>query len=190
MRRIIILIALLCAANLLIGCSAYNIGDIAIENKENIIEEGAIKQDLILDEEQMQEMTVSDKSDMDHIKETALPQDLEGQIVSKYVNRFAALRNEYNGKLYGLLEQAKKEYLDLSQKKGKKAQFGLALKYFKKGRALENECNKRFNKILSQMKVELKKNNLPTNSIKTAKNQYRAEKNKMRKYLVNKALNR
>jgi hypothetical protein len=115
---------------------------------------------------------------------------LESEIVAKYKGQFAALRNEYQGKVNALIGQAKGEYLSLSEEERGKAKWRLAFKYLGKGSALESECDARFEAILSRMKNELKQHNFSNHAVQEAKAQYKSEKNARRRYLMSKALGR
>lgn len=127
-------------------------------------------------------------------KESEIPSnianDQEAAIVKKYKDQFVSLKNEYQGKINGLLLEAKEEYLAVPEGKRGTAKFTLGLKYLQKGKALEDACDARFNELLAQMKTELKENGFTTDEVKIAQEQYKQEKSDRRRYLLEKMLNK
>ena len=116
--------------------------------------------------------------------------DQEAALVKDYREKFAALRDEYQGKINALLVQAKEEYLAVPEEKRETAKFTLGLKYLKKGKALEDECDDRFEALLAQMKKELQKNGFTTDEVKIAQTRYEGEKQARQRALMEKMLSR
>ncbi|MBF8983002.1 hypothetical protein IZY60_05585 [Lutibacter sp. B2] len=136
------------------------------------------------------------KPDNESIKKAAKPVEeeaeeievTEGTIVQKYTKQFANLKSEFNGKLATLLGEAKGEYNALSDEDKMSEKFSLGLKYLKKGKALEKECDGRFYGVLDEMKKELEENEYSLDSAGTAKAEYKKQKSERRKALMKKAL--
>lgn len=116
------------------------------------------------------------------------PQQMEAKIINKYSGQFSSLKNEFEGKIHALIDEAKAEYYGIPEADRSDAKWSLGLKYLKKGKALEEACDDRFNKILDQMKAELKANHLSDEGVKAAQEQYNSEKSARRKTLLSKAM--
>jgi|GEM_PF-2418472 len=112
---------------------------------------------------------------------------LEQEIVNKYTAQFNALKNESMSRLKSLALEAAGEYKNLSSKKSS-AVLSLAYSYLNKGKALEEECDKKFEAILSNMEKELKENNLSLAAVEVAKKEYQTQKNVQKSYLLKEAL--
>ncbi len=105
------------------------------------------------------------------------------QIVLKYKSRFARLESEYRGKLNSLLANARVEF-ERTQDDGKFSLAKLGWDYYERGKALEKECDAKFNEILGQMEKELRGSDLPLGIIKEVKSEYEAQKGKRRDQLM------
>lgn len=138
------------------------------------------------------EITPVQKGDRNNEERIKVEKDLKGltekAIEVKYKARLNALKSEFEGRLSGMIGQAKAEYGALSEKEKGKQRFSLVFKYLKKGNAMENECDGRVNKIIGDMEKELRANNFGTKLAKRAKAQYKQEKSQRRKALMKKAM--
>jgi hypothetical protein len=149
-----------------------------IQTQEDV-EELSENADLYREEEFLSDEEAEEIEELEvKSKNTVQKEELKDQIIVVYEQKCASLRGEYDGKLQGLLEQCKMEYLKLPKEQRTAAKSALQLKYLKKGKALEKECGNRFESIMAQMQVELENNNLPSDYIDSARNQYAQEKSK------------
>jgi len=106
------------------------------------------------------------------------------QIVLKYKSRFARLESEYRGKLNSLLANARVEF-ERTQEDGSKFSLAkLGWDYYKRGKALEKECDAKFYDILEQMEKELRGSDLPLGIVKEVKAEYEAQKGKRQDQLM------
>ena len=106
------------------------------------------------------------------------------QIVLKYKSRFARLESEYRGKLNSLLANARVEF-ERTQEDGSKFSLAkLGWDYYKRGKALEKECDAKFYDILEQMEKELRGSDLPLGVIKEVKAEYEVQKDKRQDQLM------
>ncbi|QZY55348.1 hypothetical protein [Crassaminicella profunda] len=112
----------------------------------------------------------------------------EEEIVAKYTGQFTALRGEFEGKLGGLIGEAKGEYNALSEDDKSSGKLSLGFKYLKKAKGLEKECDGRFDAVLEEMKKELTLGGFSTDAAVKAKAQYKNEKSERRTSLMKKAL--
>ncbi|WP_025027152.1 hypothetical protein [Caldalkalibacillus mannanilyticus] len=94
-------------------------------------------------------------------------------IEAKYKPRFERLESIAQEKLEALVANAAKEYTT-KQKDGKLDTTALAKKYLQGANMLENSIDATFDIILNQMSHELTENNLPTDLVKKAEQEYKA----------------
>jgi hypothetical protein len=111
-------------------------------------------------------------------------QSLESQIINKYKQELSNLRDQLMKELFSLASQAKDEYFSLPENKRVSSATSLAFKYYRKAAGLEKEGDKKVEVILSRMTQELKSNNLSTEAVTIARNQYIIEKKDMKKKMM------
>ncbi|WP_066634926.1 hypothetical protein [Desulfolucanica intricata] len=122
-------------------------------------------------------------------KEQVYPKDQKlQQIKNKYKSKLISLQGEYENRLNGLLETAKAEYRVVKEGGSNSEVAVLAQKYIGAGRALEADCDRKFNTIVNNMEAELKRNGLSTDIVQTVRQGYEQAKSERRKYLMGKAL--
>ncbi|MCF8011608.1 MAG: hypothetical protein K9L17_08830 [Clostridiales bacterium] len=109
-------------------------------------------------------------------------------IENKYKPEFTALREEYDAKIDNLINQALNEYRGYKEEGKDPPVLSLARKYIQSGNQLENECDKKFYNLLDKMKKELKKENLPLNIVEKAEKDYKDQKARGKKELIDKGL--
>lgn len=113
---------------------------------------------------------------------------LEEKIITRYQEKTAAIRVEFENRVSILLEDAKEEYLALSPEERKNEKYNLAYKFMARAAELEKEWDKIFETILADMKKELLNHKLSTNSVKAAQQQYKEDKGTIRKGLMAKVM--
>lgn len=127
----------------------------------------------------------------DPIQETIEGQSkkiLEEKIITRYQEKTAAIRVEFENRVSILLEDAKEEYLALSPEQRKNEKYNMAYKFMARAAELEKEWDKMFETILADMKKELLNHKLSTNSVKAAQQQYKEDKGTIRKGLMEKLM--
>lgn len=105
-------------------------------------------------------------------------------IEKKYISIFSNLESEYHRELDRLMESAKGDYTDAQGAAKGTSVSRLAIRYFKEGRSLEKEADQSFNKILREMKMELRSHNLPLDIVKQAEREYKEQKAEKRKEIL------
>jgi len=120
-------------------------------------------------------------------QETLPPEEVQRKIVEYYNGKFLVLKAESTSKLDALIKQAKDELSSASSDNKSPSKLSLGMKYLELGKSLENECDAQFYSILSEMKQELTKNDLPLDAANDAEKLYKAEKSQRRSYLLSKA---
>ncbi len=109
-------------------------------------------------------------------------------IEKRYRPKFLALKQEYDAKINNLAASGMNEYRTYKQNGENPPVIKLAQKYLGAGNALEDECDRRFNALLAQMKQDLLKANLPLNIVEKAKSEYRSQKINRKTQLIKNGL--
>jgi len=128
----------------------------------------------------IKQRVAKEKLPKSHKEKTVTVSDIE----ERYSPRFLALKDEFNGELNSLIVQGLEEYGTYQQNNIDPPLIKLVLKYLSLGRALEDECDRRFNNLVGQMKQELSANSLPVNLIKKAERQYENQKLQEKRQLI------
>jgi|GEM_PF-3214147 len=113
-------------------------------------------------------------------------EDPVGEIKNKYTVKFKNLERTYQGKLMGLIGQAKGEYIAMKKGELEASTISLASKYLKRAKQMESEADAQFYSVLSQMKQELIKQGLSTNLADNAEIEYEQRKKNQRAALMQK----
>lgn len=106
--------------------------------------------------------------------------DPQTKIKNKYAGQFKTLERTYQGKLKGLLNQAKGEYIAVKNGASEVSVMSLAAKYIKKANAMEAEADAQFYAVLAKMEQELKSQGLSTELIRNAETEYELRKKNQR----------
>ncbi len=129
--------------------------------------------------------TIEDKTDVNSIENHKLSkEELERRIIDKYKNELLALRDQLTGQLNSLIGEAKNEFLSLPENKRLSSATSLAFKYYRKAASIEKEGDKKVEAVLGRMTQELKKNNLSTEAVTTARKQYISQKGELKKNMM------
>lgn len=99
----------------------------------------------------------------------------------KYRNLFGSLQNNYQRELSRLMDSAKKDYIASVNGQKDISISRLVVEYASVGRQMEKEADQNFNKILGEMKVELRSHDLPLEMAKQAEREYKEQKNRLRR---------
>lgn len=110
----------------------------------------------------------------------------ETSIAMKYKGQFQALERSYQGKLKGMINQAKRDYIAIQKGESDQSKFGLASKYLSKANQLESTADGQFYKLLGKMEQELIDAGLSTDLVKLAENEYKARKKNQKAALMQK----
>lgn len=107
-------------------------------------------------------------------------------ISKKYMVYLHYLKDSYEKELGRLIESAKKDYSAVKRGRMHVPLAKLAEEYIKAGEALEKECDRSFNRIISAMKSELNSHNLPDYPVKQAEKEYEDRKERARNEILEK----
>ncbi|WP_134702650.1 hypothetical protein [Ammoniphilus sp. YIM 78166] len=107
-------------------------------------------------------------------------------IVDKYKQKFQTLERSYQGKLKGLIQQAKQDYQAVKSGASDQSAFGLASAYLSKVNQMESHADKQFYQLLGKMEQELLASGHPTDIVKQVENEYKARKKTQRSALMQK----
>ncbi|SHK66641.1 hypothetical protein [Tepidibacter formicigenes] len=120
-------------------------------------------------------------------KENTTKKISKKEIINKYKSKFYLLQGEYNGKINGMIAQAKKEYYALPEKdRTTMSKLRIGLKYYNKAKGLEKECDSKVDSTLSSMAKELTESGYSTEAVDLIKNYYENEKSSKRSYYFSK----
>lgn len=114
------------------------------------------------------------------------PTDPLTKIKNKYTVQFKTLERAYQGKMKGLLDQAKGEYIAVKNGEAEVSVMSLATKYMKKANAMEAEADTQFYAVLVKMEQELKSQGLSTELIQLAETEYEMRKKNQRAAFIQK----
>ncbi|RXT04290.1 hypothetical protein [Ammoniphilus sp. CFH 90114] len=114
------------------------------------------------------------------------PVATQTDILEKYKGKFKALERSYQGKLKGLIEQAKQEYIAVKNGQSNESKISLASKYLSKAKQLESTADSQFYQLLGQMEQDLIAAGHSTSLIKQAETEYKARKKNQRAALMQK----
>ncbi len=126
------------------------------------------------------------KQERPSFSETLLPADPLTKIKNKYTVQFKKLERAYQGKMKGLLDQAKGEYIAVKNGEAEVSVMSLATKYMKKANAMEAEADTQFYAVLVKMEQELESQGLSTELIQLAETEYELRKKNQRAALIQK----
>ncbi len=144
------------------------------ENKQ--IEEGSITKEQVIEKIILEEL----KKDSSEIENNG------NKDVSYYITSLYNLKNEYIGKLDGMVSSAVAEYKALSKvERTRSKQLEIGAAYAKKAMALESECDRKVSEIVSNIEKILKSTGQSTEIISTINNAYVSEKTYKRAYYLN-----
>ncbi|MFX6170930.1 hypothetical protein ABTF49_18805, partial [Acinetobacter baumannii] len=76
-------------------------------------------------------------------------------IIDSYKQKFQALERSYQGKLKGLIQQAKQDYQAVKSGESDQSTVGLASTYLSKIKQMESNADQQFYHLLGQMEQEL-----------------------------------
>lgn len=122
--------------------------------------------DLDLDSELIQDNTNNNNN-----MQVATDNTTTEAISNKYTRKLENLEAAATEKVDVLFRKAYEEYLHESSK-NQLNQTQLARKYLQAGNMLEESIEDIFNDLITEMEIELKTNNLPTDLVKEAKEEY------------------
>ncbi|MBP1930987.1 hypothetical protein [Ammoniphilus resinae] len=108
------------------------------------------------------------------------------EIKSKYTVQFKKLERTYQGKLMGLIGQAKADYVAMKKGELETSTMSLATEYLKRAQQMESEADAQFYSVLSQMKQELINQGLPNKLADNAEIEYEQRKKNQRAALLQK----
>lgn len=117
------------------------------------------------------------------------PQDEQppmSTIVNNYKQKFQTLERSYQGKLKGLIQQAKEDYQAIKSGASGQSAFGLASSYMSRVNQMESNADQQFYQLLGKMKQELQAAGHPTDIVKQVENEYIARKKTQRSTLIQK----
>lgn len=161
---------------------------IVIDNKEMSFEEHIKKiyETPVIFENEKPQASEQTKAPADN-RQVLTQEQIKDRIISKYSDASQVLRNSYESRLSSLIEQAKKELLEIPQEDSI-SKYRLALKYLKAANGMEDNADRDFNLLLDKMKSELERNNMSTEAVESAKKKYEDEKQHRRTVLMQKVM--
>lgn len=107
-------------------------------------------------------------------------------IEKKYTVLYNGLKTVYLKELDRMIKHAKNDYEAIRSGKREVSVSGLVIEYMRAGRALESNCDGKFNSLLKEMKNELIINNLPLDLADQAEKEYNDQKSRARKDILTK----
>jgi len=144
------------------------------ENKQ--IEEGTITKEQVIEKIVLEELKKNSKESENN----------GNKDVSYYITSLYNLKNEYIGRLDGMVSSAVAEYKALSKaERTRSKQLEIGASYAKKAMALEGECDAKVSEIVSNIEKILKSTSQSTEIITTINNAYVSEKTYKRAYYLN-----
>ncbi len=105
-------------------------------------------------------------------------------IGQKYEFLLKNLKSCYEAELNRLIQHARNDYQAAGRGEKDISLSRLAVEYYRAGRALEKECDRRFDGLLENMKKELKMHGLPLDLAHQAEKEYIDQKNRARKEIL------
>lgn len=144
------------------------------EEENQQIEEGIVTKEQVIEKIVLEELKKNSDS--------ASP----NKDVSCYITSLYNLKNEYIGKLDGMVKSAVAEYKALSkEERTRSKQLEIGAAYAKKAMALEGECDGKVSEIVTNIEKILKSTGQSTEIITTINNAYVSEKTLKRAYYLN-----
>ncbi len=145
------------------------------EEENQQIEAGVVTKEQVIEKIILEELQKN--------ADSASPNNKE---VSYYITSLYNLKNEYIGKLDGMVKSAVAEYKALSkEERTRSKQLEIGAAYAKKATALEGECDGRVSEIVNNIEKILKSTGQSTEIITTINNAYLSEKTLKRAYYLN-----
>lgn len=112
---------------------------------------------------------------------------LQQQIETRHISRLQNIALNFEGKLNNLVGAAWSEYTTAQKKDQSIPLLPLARKYISAGSALESQCDGQFYAALKNFEAELRKNSLPLDTTKIARQEYEWGKAARKKQILSTA---
>jgi len=110
--------------------------------------------------------------------------DKKSIIEKIYTQIFISMEAQYRQELNRLMESAKADYIAVKRGQKDISISRLAVEYVSAGRQLEKEADRNFNRMLGNLRSELKAQGLPMDMADQAQRQYNEQKSQMREELL------
>ena len=107
-----------------------------------------------------------------------------GSTLQELLGRVYVLRSSYTGQLYGLIGQAKAEYIAQVKANGSADKAAIAASYIGQGLALEGACDGQMESLLSEISAELQRTGGDTSIVSEIRSAYSAEKSAVKASLL------
>ncbi len=110
--------------------------------------------------------------------------DKKSIIEDIYTRIFTSMEAQYKQELNRLLESAKSDYIAVKSGQKNISIGRLALEYINAGKQLEKDADRNFNRVLGDLRSELKTQGLPMDMADQAERHYIEQKSRMRKDML------
>ncbi len=124
----------------------------------------------------------------DGTKKPTSSQSKENKRLQELLAKVYLLRSNYVGRLNGLIEEAKSEYIARKKSTGKADKATIGSKYISKGSSLESECDGQMEALLGEIKTELERTGGDLSVVEEIRNTYNSEKSIKKADLINQYL--